>query len=222
MTTMITELPGATRACPNCGQDILEKALQCSYCRKWLPEVLAPTAAPAALAAETTRASRGQALHHLMLLTVFTGGLYEVYWFYRNWRDLDDTDPAELTPRSLLLTLGLLVPFVNIALVYRQLDRIRGAVSSAGVQPGYSPVLTTCAYFGLGVLANLTMFWFISLLMVVPLLPVQDALNRYWIEREPETPLRQRLNPRELAVIAVGGAAIVATLLLGWVADPTP
>lgn len=223
MTTVITEIQSGTRPCPHCGGEILEKALQCSHCRKWLLDVLA-TPAPAAVApvVESAHASRGQALRHLMLLTVCTGGLYELYWFYRNWRDLDGSGPDEVTPRTVLLTLGLLVPFVNVALVYRQLDRIRGAVNAAGVQPGYSPVLTTCAYFGLGVLANLTMLWMVSLLMVVPLLPVQDALNRYWLEREPETPVRQELTSRELAVIALGGAAIMATLLLGWVADPTP
>jgi len=153
------------------------------------------------------------------LLTVFTGGLYELYWFYRNWRDLDESEAAQSGPRSALLTLGLLVPFVNVALVYRQLDRIRTAVSSAGVQPGYSPILTTCMYFALGVLANLTMLWTISLLMVVPLLPVQDALNRYWVERDPGMPLREELTARELAIIALGAAAIVATLLLGWATD---
>ena len=213
---MTTENEAGTRPCPHCGGQILEKALQCVHCRKWLPEVMA-VPVPEPLPAEPARPSRGQALRHLMLLTLFTGGLYELYWFYRNWRDLDEGDTrSEFAPRSALLTLGLLVPFVNVALVYRQLDRIRGAVSDAGVQPGYSPVLTTCIYFALGVLANLTMLWTISLLMVVPLLPVQDALNRYWSEREPEMPLRQELSPRELGVIALGAATIVATLLLGW------
>jgi hypothetical protein len=225
MTSVLTDTGGiATRSCPNCGGEILEKALQCSHCRKWLPEVMAvPAAAAPTLAAEPARLSRGQALRHFMLLTLFTGGLYELYWFYRNWRDLDESEAsAEFAPRSALLTLGLLVPFVNVALVYRQLDRIRGAVSAAGLQPGYSPVLTTCIYFALGVLANMTMLWTISLLMVVPLLPVQDALNRYWIEREPDVPLREELNPRELAVIALGAASIVAALLLGWAMEAKP
>ena len=220
MTTVVTGIEGAMRPCPFCGIGILEKALQCSHCRKWQPDVLTGAPVPAAAGAASV-ASRGQTLRHLMLLTVFTGGLYELYWFYRNWCDLDDRDGADASPRSALLTLGLLVPFVNVALVYRQLDRIRSAVSTTGVNPGYSPVLTTCAYFGLGILANLTMLWTVSLLMVVPLLPVQDALNRYWSEREPGATLRDELTVRELAVIALGASAIVATLLLSWAAAPS-
>lgn len=222
MTTAMTGIDAATRACPNCGNLILEKALQCLHCRKWLPEALARPEPAAPEAIPTALPSRGQSLRNLLLLTVFTGGLYEVYWFYRNWHDLDDGDRAEFAPRPALLTIGLLIPFLNVALVYRQLDRIRGVVTSAGLHAGYSAVWTTFAYFALGVLANLTMLWALSLLMVLPLLPVQDALNRYWSEREPGTTLREELTPRELAAMALGASAIIAAMLLEWAAMSAP
>jgi hypothetical protein len=178
-----------------------------------------PAPPPEAVA---VKPSRGQSIRHLLLLTVFTGGLYEIYWFYRNWCDLEDADRSDFSPRSVLLTLGLLVPFLNVALVYRQLDRIHAAVAAVGVQPGYSPILITIAYFSLGVLANLTALWALSLLMVLPLLPVQEALNRHWSEREPDASLREEFSPRELAAMALGASAIVAALLLEWAATVPP
>jgi hypothetical protein len=178
-----------------------------------------PAPAPAAVVAAP---SRGQTLRNLLLLTLFTGGLYEIYWFYRNWCDLEDADRTDVSPRSALLTLGLLIPFLNVALVYRQLERIHVATSSVGVQPNFSPALLTSAYFLLGVLANLTSLWALSLLMVLPLLPVQDALNRYWSEREPGASLREALSPRELAAMALGASAIIAALIIEWAAVVPP
>ena len=159
---------------------------------------------------------RGQPLHHLLLLTVFSWGLYEIYWFYRNWRDLAADAPETPGPPPGLLTFGLLVPFVNIALVYRQLAGIHSRLASHGLPAGYSPWVTTCVYVSLGVAANLTALWSLSCLMVLPLLPVQEALNRYWTRREPTSAPRERLSPPEFAVIACGAAAMlmVATAAL--------
>jgi hypothetical protein len=147
---------------------------------------------------------------------VFSGGLYEVYWFYRNWRDLAADAPDQRAPHPGLLTFGLLVPFVNIALVYRQLAGIHTRLSSRGLAAGYSPWITTCIYTALGIAANLTALWSLSCLMVLPLLPVQEALNRYWTEREPASTLRERLSPPELVVIACGAAAMVMIGLAGF------
>jgi hypothetical protein len=204
-----------TIACPNCGQAIFEKALQCSHCRKWF--VSAPTPEPVR-ASVVTAPSRGQPLHHLLLLTVFSWGLYELYWFYRNWRDLAADAPEDPGPHPGLLTFGLLVPFVNIALVYRQLVGIHARLAARGLPAGYSPWVTTCIYISLGIAANLTALWSLSCLMVLPLLPVQEALNRYWTEREPTSTLRQRLSPPELVVIACGAAAMVMVAAAGLLA----
>jgi hypothetical protein len=201
-----------TISCPHCGQEILEKALQCSHCRKWLVE--APAPAPRA-AAVTSGPSRSQPLHHLLLLTVFSWGLYEIYWFYRNWRDLAADAPEKPTPPPGLMTFGLLVPFVNIALVYRQLAGIHTRLSEHGLPVGYSPWVTTCIYIALGIAANLTALWSLSCLMVLPLLPVQEALNRYWLQREPASTQRERLSPPEVVVIACGAAAMLVVATAG-------
>lgn len=189
--------------------------MQCSHCRKWL--VVAPAPGPALRETEVAGASRGQPLHHLLLLTVFSWGLYELYWFYRNWRDLSADAPESPGPHPGLLTFGLLVPFVNIALVYRQLALIHARLSAHGLAAGYSPWMTTSIYIALGVAANLTALWSLSCLMVLPLLPVQEALNRYWSEREPASTLRERLSPPELVVIACGAAAMMMLAAAGWI-----
>lgn len=213
MTTEASGLgPECTIACPYCGGEILAKALQCGHCRKWFVEAPAPRETPHA---ESIIPARGQPLHHLLLLTVFSWGLYELYWFYRNWRDLAADAPENPGPPPALLTFGLLVPFVNVALVYRQLAGIRSRLAAHGLPVGYSPWITTCIYISLGIAANLTTLWSLSCLMVLPLLPVQEALNRYWSEREPATVLRERLSPPEVAIIACGAAAMLVLATAG-------
>jgi len=215
MTTEVADFATErTTACPYCGQEILEKALQCSHCRKWL--VAAPPAEEGVRPHQAAGLSRGQPLHHFLLLTVFSGGLYELYWFYRNWRDLAADAPDQPAPHPGLLTFGLLVPFVNVALVYRQLAGIHARLASRGLAAGYSPWVTTCIYIALGIAANLTALWSLSCLMVLPLLPVQEALNRYWSEREPTSTLRERLSPSELMVIACGAAAMMMVAASGF------
>jgi len=194
------------RACPFCGGEILAKALQCRHCRKWMPEVIAP-ARPAA----APGFSSGQPLHHLVLLSVFTLGLYEVYWFWRNWRDLRDNVGIDTKPAW--RTVGLLVPIVNVAIVYQQLHLVREIATARGVSAPYSPLALTAAFFALALAGNLTLIWLLALLNVFALVPVQQTLNRLWEVEQPGAQLRERFVAHEMAAMVAGVAATAAALL---------
>jgi hypothetical protein len=196
------------RNCPFCGGEILPKALHCRHCRRWMPEALrAPAPAPAPPPAY----SDGQHPVHLVLLSVSTLGLYEVYWFWRNWRDLRDKAGMDLSPAW--RTVGLFLPVVNVAMVYHQLRLVSDTAASRGLTPTYSPLAVTMAFFALALAGNLTLLWMVSLLNVLPLVPVQQTLNRLWQLEHPDAPLRERFAPHELAAMVAGAAATAAALL---------
>jgi hypothetical protein len=196
-----------TRSCPFCGGELLSKALQCRHCRRWMPEALqAPPPTAAALPY-----SSGQHPVHLVLLSVLTLGVYEVYWFWRNWRDLRDKTGVDISPAW--RTLGLFLPVVNVAMVYQQLRLVSDTAASRGLTPTYSPLLVTAAFFALAFAGNLTFAWFVSLLNVLPLVPVQQTLNRLWQLDHPGAQLRERFAPYELAAMVAGAAATAAALL---------
>jgi hypothetical protein len=173
-----------------------------------MPEALR---APAPASSTPAPYSRGQHPFHLVALSIFTLGLYEVFWFWRNWRDLRDRSGLELSPGW--CTLGLLVPVINVALVYQQLRLVRDAAKTRGVEPTYSPFAVTAAFFALAIAGNLTLVWIVSLLNVLPLVPVQQTLNQLWRVEQPDAQLRERFAPYEMAAMVAGAAATAAALL---------
>lgn len=201
------------RACPYCSGAILPKALQCRHCRRWMPEIVTAPVEEEPVSAEVGTAveSRAQPLLHVALLSFLTLGVYELYWFWRNWRDLRQELGIEVQP--VWRTVGLLLPVVNVVLVYDQLRMIREQCEGRGVAPGYSPGLVTAAFFSIAVAGNLTMLWPLSLLNVVPLLQVQAALNGLWAHMQPGAAVRLHFVRQEIAAMTAGAIVTAAALL---------
>ncbi len=199
---------GETKPCPYCGRPILVKALQCQHCKRWMPEMMRPPSPPQF---ERREFSHGQPTAHLLILSILTLGLYEFYWFHRNWRHLEEHLQQQLRPGW--RTLGLLVPGLNVFLVYDQLRMIAEAAGRAGIAVTYSPGIATAVFFVLAFLSNLTMVWALSLLTVLPLLPVQETLNRFWAVEQPERQIRRQFSGAELAAMAAGITLVVAAVI---------
>ena len=222
MEDALTGVPDSTsspsRTCPHCGGELLAKALKCRHCRQWLPEVLtSPIAerpveqAESAVEAEESAASKGQALRHLVLLSMATFGLYLFYWSWRSWRDIRDETGAELSPG--LRTAALLLPFVSIYVLYLLLSSIRDLARARGVASEYSPGLLTAVFHVIVFATNVSLLWFLAFAVVIPLLPAQQVLNKYWELVQPEARIREHFTPAEIA-LAVGGTLMVAQLLI--------
>lgn len=205
------------RPCPHCGLLIRARALQCRHCHRWFrsdeasddDEATSGSRDSAERLLNGERWSRGQLPRHLIALWVLTLGAYHLYWFYRNWRDLAELSGAPIRPGW--RTVGLIVPIVNILLVHNLFKTIGLLADEDGEDPGYSPRFLTAAYFVLIALANLLQLPVLSLLTVVVVLPVQNALNRAWARREPGLPIREEFAGYELLIIAV---ALVASFAL--------
>ena len=198
---------GATKPCPHCGEPILVKALKCRFCHRWMPVEAAereaePQFHATAPSFEPRAFSNGQPRRHFILLSVLTLGLYELYWFYRNWRELREEIGIDVSPGW--RTFGLLVPFVNVFMVYQQLRLIHEVAASRGIPVAYSPSSMTALFFAIGLVANVTFIWIISLLTVFALLPAQDALNRFWSQAQPGKPIRESFLPYEIAILTAG------------------
>ena len=133
--------------------------------------------------------------------------LYPARWFFHGREDEPTTEVA--IRRSMGGDLYIVMPSYDVA------------EQSATLEITVTPLINWL-WLGFGVLANLTTVWALSLLMVLPLLPVQETLNRCWSERAPDAVLREDFTPRELAAMALGASAIVAALILEWVALSAP
>lgn len=214
--------PG-TVACPNCGKAILALALQCKYCRAWTSEIsrlVAPEATDKPAVPSFEKAgyfSNGQSIRHLVWLSVLSFGLYEVYWFYRNWRALAEHTGMDL--KAGWRTLGLLVPVVNVFMVYHQFRLVHVLATQGGRVPSYSPWAMALGYFLLVGVSNVPgPMWPLTFLTVLPMIPVQAEINAYWAGQQPDRQIREHLNRAEIALLFLGGfmlSVVIGSVLSG-------
>jgi hypothetical protein len=61
-------------------------------------------------------------------------------------------------------------------------------------------------------LSNLPGLWALTFLTVVPMLPVQAELNRYWTSELPTARMRLRYTPAEMVVMALGAGMLMVFL----------
>jgi hypothetical protein len=111
------------------------------------------------------------AIFKLVAMSVCTFGLYEMFWFYRNWRRI-----RQRTGRSLS-------PFWRMAFAqfwsFSLFEEVMQEADAAGVRYRWNSVLLGIAFFVLLVCSRLPQPWFLlSIFSFVPLVPVQVTINR--------------------------------------------
>jgi hypothetical protein len=107
-------------------------------------------------------------LRKFVLMSFFTMGLYDIYWFYWNWRrQRDRRDPS--------IHAGVLT-FVSPVTAYVLLRDIR---KEAGSAASWNAAALAIAYFAL-VMSFLASgwLWILTWLSFLPLIPVQQTINR--------------------------------------------
>ncbi|WP_456484229.1 hypothetical protein [Methanopyrus kandleri] len=165
--------------------------------------------------------SYARPLGRTAMFVVASGGYYQLYWFYRNWKDFKEYLGRDVN--VVLRTIGLFVPFVNLYLVWKQFVEINELLEEAGLDPCPTKILYP-VWFGFFFAGNRGIFHAetrvdalgaIVALMVscVPLLVVQKKLNEYWREVQGDLPPRG-VSKGELTVVAVSCLLIWGGLLI--------
>lgn len=216
--------------CFNCGKNISTTSKFCRFCGV---TVRGGESHKVSLPEQKTRKfSYAQPIWHLVILSIITFAVYEIYWFYRNWKHLKEYKHLDISPGW--RTVGVFVPILNIFLVYNQFKNIRDISKEVGIVTYSSPGWLAIGYFVLsGISLRLTVkTWnwtdpasvlgitlialFIDLLAIWILVIVQKTLNRYWTSEQPVLKIRSKLSGKEITALVVGGIlwilALVGTL----------
>jgi len=93
----------------------------------------------------------------LILSSIFTYGIFNLYWFYRNWDYIKQSSNIELNS----LVRAWLFPFY----MYSCFKYIKTIANNRGFEVEWSPVLLTIIYF------ILFSCWYIPYLFILALLP---------------------------------------------------
>lgn len=107
-----------------------------------------------------------------VVMSILTLGLYDVYWFYRNWRYVKDRYRLAISPfwRAVFV----------LIFCYELLKRVRDDAQSAGVSVTWSAGWLSAAYLGTNIIGSRLPdpLWMLAFLSVIPLLPVVATIQQ--------------------------------------------
>jgi hypothetical protein len=146
----------------------------------------------------------------LLVMYIVTFGLYEVFWFYKNWQLFKAATGDDISPfwRTVF----------RVFFFYELLDEIQEKAQSRGVHADFSPFLLSVVWIGVMVCTRLPdPYWLVGLFSVIVLLPVQETVNELNSLAAPNHNPNDQFSVWNIAAIAVGGSltllAIVGTLM---------
>ncbi|PFH11770.1 hypothetical protein BCF11_4228 [Collimonas sp. PA-H2] len=110
-------------------------------------------------------------LFKLAIMSIFTAGIYEIYWFYRNWRIIKIRENSNIAP-------GVRSVF-SVFFCYQCFSRIHKYGANIGVQSVVPPIAWAAGWVLITVAARLREPWLLYyLLSFIYLLPMQAHVNR--------------------------------------------
>ncbi len=155
----------------------------------------------------------------LVTLSIVTFCIYQIFWFYRNWKILENYHDRWLRPGK--LTFMMLIPFYGIYLVYKQLSGINEMVTQKTRGFPVVPILTgwivvfgwICVAAEINAGFLLFSIWLGSVFLFIP---VQRSLNDYAESTGPvETSSGSRITWMAAAI------AVIILFLVAGIGDST-
>lgn len=175
-----------------------------------------PYAAPAAVVADAAPAT-GEAIFFpvsllkLSLMSIVTLGLYQIYWFYKNWKCVQNLgDKVNAPLRALFYTLTSYWLFKKIG------ERAKNAQLGGSLQAGLLALMLLL----LGSLWRLPdPWWIVGLGAFLPLLPVQSTVNEINRKLAPQADPNSRFGGWNIVALIAGGILVLAALLGAFIGD---
>ncbi len=134
------------------------------------------------------------------VLSLCTVGLYQFYWFYRNWR----LERAHTGERLWPIARAVFAPLF----AYSLFQRIRREADADAPEPAWSAGLLGVGYFLLNFMSwRVPDPWWIalSLATALPLMLVQQSVNQLNALAAPGAPSNRRFSRTDVVLIVLGG-----------------
>jgi len=142
----------------------------------------------------------------LTLMSLATLGLYEVYWFYRNWKCVQENLGEKINAPIR----AVFYPLTSYTLFTKIRDQAAKAQLGGGLQAG----LLALSVFIIGALWRLPdPWWVVSLLGFLPLLPVQSTVNELNRRLAPQAGGNTGFSAWNIAGLVIGGILLFMALL---------
>jgi hypothetical protein len=164
-----------------------------------------------ALSAEVGPAFFAVGLPKLAVMTLCTFGIYEIYWFYQNWKSVQ-----RLTGEKLNAPIrAVFYPLTSYFLFRRIREQAQRLQVDVTIKAG---ALATFLFLFSAASRLPHPYWLFSLLVFLPLVSVQLAVDEINRKVAPEADRNGRFGPWNVLVIVIGGLLLILSivhLLLG-------
>jgi hypothetical protein len=204
--------PSQIIICPKCGFE-QEKNEECQKCgiiiSKYSQRAGVP---PPVIPQRTTPLYFSVSKTKLILMSIFTLGLYEIYWFYKNWKQIKISTRQNLRPfwRAIF----------SVFFCYALFKNVQESTDEYGGRQEINPGWLAAGYILMSMMYKLPdPFWVLSLLAFLPLLPVQGAINRINATVAPAAVRNTNFSVKNILGMVIGG--IILTLAALDMAVPT-
>jgi hypothetical protein len=147
----------------------------------------------------------------LILMSIFTLGLYEIYWFYKNWNHVKIRTRQKIRPfwRAIF----------SVFYCYSLFKSIQESADSHRGQQKINPGWLAVGYILLSITYKLPdPFWVVSLLAFLPLIPAQGAVNNINAKVAPAADRNSNFSVKNIFVMITGGL-LLALATLGMTVD---
>ena len=183
--------------CKNCNNLLLEGAKFCNKCGK-------PVEAQGGSAVEYFAISPKR----LALFSILSFGIYEIYWFYKNWEAVKKFEGQKIYPFWRAI--------IAVFFCYSLFKKVLESAKNHAYQNFYSPGWLATAYILLLLVGNglsrvesydigFNLLWIIiAIATFIPLLLVQKAINFNNEKIKGDTELKREFSGGEVVLIVVG------------------
>lgn len=137
----------------------------------------------------------------LITLFVFTGGIYQLYWFYKHFKSFKWETDWRVNP----VARAIFSDFVAYSLFRRVSNSIKKVDKKEEIKAGWLAIIFAF-FIGSGFLPF--PYSFVAILSLIPLIPVQKAINYYWEKKYPDRIVRSKFGAGNIAWTIFG---IIAT-----------
>jgi len=142
----------------------------------------------------------------LILMSLCTLGLYELYWFYKNWKLIKTRTGQNLSP--------FWRAFFSFIFGYQLFKHIQVSADSNGCKSSINPGWLFIGYIVLNATWRLPdPFFIISIVTFLPLLSAQGVINDLNLKTAPRAERNNNFSVTNFAVIIIGGLFVVLSVV---------
>ena len=142
----------------------------------------------------------------LMVMGFFTLSLYNVYWFYKNWKCVQQNFNQDVNAP----VRAVFYPFIAYPLFRRVRDHARQAGIDARFPPGVLAILLLLVALLGALLDPSGLVTFLDVLLLVPVQSTVNAINRKLV---PSADLNKGFTGANIAWITIGGILLIVSLI---------